>query len=74
VGLEEYMGEMRNAYKVVVVGKIPFRTPRCTWEDNNRMDLRETGWEGVSVDWIHRTQDSEQWQAVVNMVMNLWVP
>jgi hypothetical protein len=34
--------------------------------------LRETGLEGV--DWIHLAQDTEQWQAVVNRVMNLWVP
>jgi hypothetical protein len=25
------------------------------WEDNIRMNLRETGWEGV--DWIHLAQD-----------------
>jgi hypothetical protein len=37
-----------------------------------RMDLREVGWEGV--DFIHLTQDRDNWQAVVNMVMNLWVP
>jgi hypothetical protein len=37
-----------------------------------RMDLRETDWEGVN--WIHLAQDRDQWQAVVNMVINLWVP
>jgi hypothetical protein len=26
------------------------------------------------VDWIHLAQDRDRWQAVVNMVMNLWVP
>jgi hypothetical protein len=26
------------------------------------------------VDWIHVAQDRNQWQALVNMVMNLWVP
>jgi hypothetical protein len=26
------------------------------------------------VDWIHLAQDRNQWWAVVNMVMNLWVP
>jgi hypothetical protein len=36
------------------------------------MDLKGKGYEGV--DWIHLTQDSDQWQALVNMVMNLWVP
>jgi len=33
------------------------------------MDFREIGWEGV--DWMHLVQDRDQWQALVNMVMNL---
>jgi hypothetical protein len=33
------------------------------------MDLREEGWEGVI--WIHLAQDRDQWQALVNMVINL---
>jgi hypothetical protein len=37
-----------------------------------RMDLRETGWEGV--DWIHLTQDREEWQTFVDIVMNLRAP
>jgi len=36
------------------------------------MDLREIWWEGV--DWMHLAQDRDQWQALVKMVMNLWVP
>jgi hypothetical protein len=35
------------------------------------MDLKK-GWEGV--DWMHLAQDRDQWQAVVNTVMNLRVP
>jgi hypothetical protein len=35
------------------------------------MDLWEVGWEGM--DCIHLTQDRDLWQALVNMVMNLWV-
>jgi len=41
-----HMGEMRNAYKIVVgkpEGKRPPRRPRCRWEDNIRMDLIEIG-------------------------------
>jgi hypothetical protein len=30
------------------------------------------GWKGV--DWMYLTKDRDQWQAVVNMVMNLQVP
>jgi hypothetical protein len=39
------IGEMRNAYSILVVnpeGKRPLRRPRSGWEEN--MDLRETGW------------------------------
>jgi hypothetical protein len=42
------MGEMRNSYKMLVrkpEGKRPLRRPRCRWEDNIRMGLREIGWE-----------------------------
>jgi len=46
-------------------GKRLLRRLRCRWEDNIRMDLGETGWEGV--DW-------EQWRAHVNTVMNLQDP
>jgi hypothetical protein len=47
------------------------------WEDldevgNITMDLRVIVWEDV--DWIHLAQDRDQWRALVNMVMNLWVP
>jgi hypothetical protein len=37
-----------------------------------KMDLRET--EFGDVDWIHLAQDRDRWRALVNMVMNLWVP
>jgi hypothetical protein len=36
------------------------------------MDLREIRWEDV--DWIHLTQDTDQWRALVNTVMSLRVP
>jgi hypothetical protein len=65
------MGEMRNVYSIFVgqpEGKKRLEIPRSRWEDNMRMDLRETGWEGV--DWMHMGQDRDQWRAVVNTVMN----
>jgi hypothetical protein len=40
----------RNVYKILVgkpEGKRPLRRPRCRWENNIRMDLREAGWEGM---------------------------
>jgi len=69
------MREMRNAYSILVgkyEGKRSHRRPRCIWENDSIVDFREKEWKGV--DWIHLTEDRDQWQAFVNMVMNLWVP
>jgi hypothetical protein len=44
------MGEMTNAYKVLVgkpEGKRQLRRPQHKWENNIRTDLKEIGWEGV---------------------------
>jgi hypothetical protein len=53
-------------------GKRPLGRPRCRWVDIIKMDLREIGWDGM--DWIDLTQDRDQWRALMNTVMNLWVP
>jgi hypothetical protein len=52
--------------------KRPLERHRHRWEDNIKMDLREIGW--GSMDWTDLAQDTDQWRALVNMVMNLWVP
>jgi hypothetical protein len=69
------MGEKRNVYRLLVGKpeiKRPLGRPRCRWIDNIKMDLLETG---VSVvDWIGLAQDSYRRRALVNSVMNLWVP
>jgi hypothetical protein len=68
-------GEKRNAYRILAgkpEGKRPLGRPRRRWEDNIKMDLREMGWGGM--DWIDLAQDRDQWRALVNTVMNLWVP
>jgi hypothetical protein len=36
------------------------------------MDLREIGWGGIG--WIDLVPDRDQWRAVVNTAMKLWVP
>jgi hypothetical protein len=57
------MGEMRNAYKILVgkpKGKMPFRRHRHRFQDNIKMDIRKVGWEGV--DWNHVSE----WGLVVS--------
>jgi hypothetical protein len=46
--------------------------PRRRWVDNIKMDLRETGWDGMV--WIDLAQDRDEWRALGNTVMNLRVP
>jgi hypothetical protein len=41
------------------------------WVDNVKMDIREIEWSGM--DWIDLAQDTDQWRALVNRVMNLQV-
>jgi hypothetical protein len=56
------------------------RTGRCIlywWEiqrerDCIGMDLGEMGWGGV--DWAGLAEDRDKWRALVNSVLNLWVP
>jgi hypothetical protein len=63
---EARMGEMRNAYSILVgkpEGKRPLKRCRRGWKDNIRMDLREIGWEYVN--WIHLAQDRDQWRTRV---------
>jgi hypothetical protein len=40
--------------------------------DNTKVDLRETGWDGI--EWIDLAQDMDQWRAPVIMVLNFQVP
>jgi hypothetical protein len=65
------MEKMSNIYNILV-GKKPLGRPRRKWEDNIRMDLTGTG--SIGVDWLHLSQDRDQWWDLVNTVMNLPVP
>jgi hypothetical protein len=68
-------GKKRNAYRLLVgkpEGRRPLGRPRGRWLDNSRMDLVEVGW--GDVDWIGLAQGRDRWRALVNSVLNLWVP
>jgi hypothetical protein len=69
------MGEGRGVYMILVgkpEGKRPLGRPRCRWEDNITLDLREIGIDGAN--WIQLAHDRIQWRACVNTAMNLRVP
>jgi hypothetical protein len=60
---------MRNAYKILVgilERKLQLGRPRCKWEDNIRMDLREIG-RGL-LDLSHVAYNKFQWRVLVNRV------
>jgi hypothetical protein len=62
-------------YRVLVgkpEGQRPLGRPRQRWEDNIKMDFQEVVC--GSMDWIELAQDRDSWQALVNVVMSLWVP
>ena len=44
----------------------------CRWKESIKMDLQET--ECGHKDWIELAQDRDRWQALVNAVINFWVP
>jgi hypothetical protein len=60
-----------DLYRILVgklEGKRPLGRPSCRWVNIIKMDLREIGWDGV--DWIELAEG----RALVNTVMNLWLP
>jgi hypothetical protein len=68
-GHAAYMGNMHT--KAEAEGNRPLRRPRRRWEDS-KMDVGEIGLEDM--DWMHLVQGRDQWQVLLNMVMNPQVP
>jgi hypothetical protein len=69
------IGDGKGVYRVLIgrpEGKRPLGSPRGRWEDNIKMDLRETGIDGAN--WIRLAQDGARWWASVSTVMKLGVP
>jgi hypothetical protein len=67
--------ENRNACRILVgkpEGKRPLGRLRCSWVGNIKIDLREIKLDGMN--WIDLAQGRDQWRALVNTVMSLWVP
>jgi hypothetical protein len=70
-----HMEAKRNSCRILIgkpEGKRPARGPRHRWEDNIKIDLKEIVWSGM--DWTYLAQDTYQWRAFVNTVVNLGVP
>ena len=53
-------------------GERPPGRLRLRWVDNTKMDLKETGWEGVN--WFHLAQHRNKWQDPQNVAVNCQVP
>ena len=74
-GARGAMGDRRNAYRVLVgrpEGRRLLGRPRRRREDTIRGDFQEMGW--GSMDWIALVQKRDKCRALVNVVLNLWVP
>jgi hypothetical protein len=64
------MGNRRNAYRILIDNperKIPLGIPRCSWQDNIKIVLREIRCEVVN--WIELWQGRVQRQTFVKMVI-----
>jgi hypothetical protein len=69
------MEERRGVYRFLVgkpEGKRSMGRPTPRRKDNIKARFQEVGCR--CMDWIELIQDSDSWQALLNEVMNFWVP
>jgi hypothetical protein len=68
-------GAKRSAYRILV-GKPeemrPVRRPIRRWVGDNKMDLRKIEW--GDMEWTDLAENSDQWRAFLNTVINFPVP
>ena len=68
------MEESTSAFKILTgknTGKRPLGTPRCRWENNIRMDLKEIGINARN--WIDSDQDRDYWGSLGDVALYLRV-
>jgi len=53
-------------------GKRQLGRQRRRWRDNIEMNLRDVGWRNI--EWTDLAKGRDRWPAVLDAVMNLWVP
>jgi hypothetical protein len=69
------LGEMRNAYRMLVgkpEGKRPLGRPRRRWVDNIRMDIGEVGW-GDVISWGSNTHSEVYLRLLNHRVRTSWL-
>ena len=69
------MEEGRSALKTLIgkpTGKRPLARPRCRWENNIIMDLKEMY--VITRNWVDLAQDRDYWRALLNVALNLRIP
>ena len=53
-------------------GKRQLGRQRHRWRDNTKTDLQDVGWRNM--DWTDLAKGRDRWPALLDAVMNLWVP
>jgi hypothetical protein len=62
---------VRYSWESQIKGR-PLETTRLRWLDNIKMYFGAIGWD--IVDWFDSVQDIDQWNALVDSLINLKVP